>query len=215
MSVIPRSVVCIYDENMTIPFGIEDIGSYLESKNVNALRLSIPRSHHLTEITDLLQQHIETMKINQGITTIRNVSCIVDRRHRDHDVLYIMHLKDDSISLDEPHIMKLNFVVSLRDLDHTVVECYLRYGGGETRFYPEYLTSIMPRFFKRNTQLNYAQNMDKLYDDWYKHGFAVDLNDAMFNKYYKMVTKFEHISVNYNRNIIKQKRDSNRIIGHN
>eukprot|EP01083_Nonionella_stella_P028235 77753_1 len=52
--------------------------------------------------------------------------------------------------------------------------------------------------------------MDKLYQDWYKHGFAVDLDDMVFNKYYKMITHFEHVSVNYNRNIVnaKEKRET-------
>eukprot|EP01084_Bolivina_argentea_P259933 438812_1 len=41
-----------------------------------------------------------------------------------------------------------------------------------------------------------------LYDDIYKHGFAVDLYDPFFNKLYKQLTKYEHISVNYDRNAV-------------
>eukprot|EP01083_Nonionella_stella_P064207 167150_1 len=51
--------------------------------------------------------------------------------------------------------------------------------------------------------------MDKLYEDSYKHGFAVDLNDSMFDKYYKIVTKFDHISVNCNRNVVNNEKEQN------
>eukprot|EP01083_Nonionella_stella_P087292 242768_1 len=197
MCIVPKRVVCVYDPAMTIPFGINDIESYLESKQVKTINMNIRHSEDATSITNLLQEQIGN---------IGNVLCIVDRRRDDCDVLYIIDLNSNSSStlLDELH---QNYVIELELNVSSAIQCHLRYGEGRTRFYPEFLMSIMPRFFARNSQLNAAQNINKLYEDCYKHGFAVDLNDATFDKYYKIITKFDHISVNYNRNVIEEKRD--------
>eukprot|EP01083_Nonionella_stella_P171111 583714_1 len=160
------------------------------------------------EITALVEDQMNAIKVKQGIANISNAFCIVDRRHCDHDVLYIILTNKDSSSLLRELI--LHYVIALQfNVSHTV-RCNLHYGQGCTRFYPEHLITIMPRFFKRNTKWNYAQNIDKLYEDWYKHGFSVDLTDATFNKYYKIITRFDQISVNYNRNVIKYKKKPNK-----
>eukprot|EP01083_Nonionella_stella_P276228 938448_1 len=197
LCIIPKRVVCIYDHDVVIPFAINDIASYLESKRMKAIKIHIRHSEDMMLITALLED------------VLSNVLCIVDRRHDDGDVFYIIHTSSDtSYTLDE---LNQNYIIGWEFNVLCAVQCHLRYKEGRTRFYPEHLTTIMPRFFTRNTQLNYAQNIDKLYEDWYKHGFAVDLNDATFDKYYKIITKFDHISVNYNRDVIEEKRDQNRL----
>eukprot|EP01083_Nonionella_stella_P276229 938454_1 len=205
MCIVPKRVVCVYDPAMIIPFGINDIESYLESKQMKAIKMNIRHSEDTISITALLQD-----KITRQIAKISNVLCIVDRRRDDNrDVLYIIDVSSStSHALDEfnqNYVLELEFQVSL------TVQCHLRYKESRTRFYPEHLTTIMPRFFTRNTKLTYAQQLDRLYEDCYKHGFAVDLNDAIFNKYYKIITKSDHISVNYNRNVIKDNGDQNRL----
>eukprot|EP01084_Bolivina_argentea_P253504 425850_1 len=112
-------------------------------------------------------------------------------------------------SLNKLHELDENYFISLqfRILQKNIVRCHLFYGTNTNcrmRFYPEHLTTIIPKFFLKNCDVNYYQNMQKLFDAKYKHGFATDLNDAVFNKYYKIITKAEHVSVNYNRNVIKQ-----------
>ena len=42
----------------------------------------------------------------------------------------------------------------------------------------------------------------KIYSNRFKHGWTIDLQNVIFNKYYKMITNTTHISNNYNRNII-------------
>eukprot|EP01084_Bolivina_argentea_P096404 173329_1 len=89
--------------------------------------------------------------------------------------------------LNRNNIMSLQFTVA-NDDDNTV-RCHLFYGCNhheKMRFFPEHLTSIVPRFFKRDKKLNYYDYIQKLYDDKYKHGFAVDLNDNNFNQAYKI-----------------------------
>eukprot|EP01084_Bolivina_argentea_P090394 162910_1 len=91
---------------------------------------------------------------------------------------------------------------------NNIIRCHLLYGltnENKMRFFPEYLTTIIPRFFKKDEKLNYYERIEKIYDDKYKHGFGVELNDPIFNKLYKQITKCEHVSVNYNReHVIKQ-----------
>eukprot|EP01083_Nonionella_stella_P149751 476036_1 len=197
--IIPRSVVCIYDERVIMPFDSDDIEFYLESIHIHPLKRTLHRSQDMIQITNALQNEIGAID--------SNVLLIVDKTHLDNDVLYTCHNVSFS-NFDELkhfYVIQMEFDVSY---DHTrVVRCYLHYGNGRsrTRFYPEYFTTIIPRFFNRNPALHYTQIMDSLYEDSYKHGFAVDLTDRALNKYYKMVTNVDHISVNYNRNIVKMK----------
>eukprot|EP01083_Nonionella_stella_P025327 69743_1 len=203
MCVIPNHVICIYDDDIIIPFGIDDIASYLESIHMHPIKVNVSHSKNTAELTALLEYQMNTIKVKRGITN--NVLCIVEKRPYDHDVLYIILTNSDSTDLLWE--LNLNYVIALEFNVLSTIECHLRYGRGRIRFYPEHLITIMPRFFKRNCKIDYAQEMEKLYEDSYKHGFAVDLNDSIFNKYYKIITKFQHISVNYNRNFIKPTRN--------
>eukprot|EP01084_Bolivina_argentea_P286786 492021_1 len=75
---------------------------------------------------------------------------------------------------------------------------------------PEHLTSIIPRLFvkNKNFKMSHYENTKRLYDDSYKHGFAVDLTDPIFNKYYKIATQHEHISCNYSRKLLKDEKEA-------
>ena len=54
------------------------------------------------------------------------------------------------------------------------VSAYLRYGmGDKLRFYPEMLTSIIPRIFKKPRGISEAQYLDKLYAHRFKHNVVV------------------------------------------
>eukprot|EP01083_Nonionella_stella_P218698 784008_1 len=79
--IIPKRVVCVYDPAVVIPFGISDIESYLQSKQINATKMNIHHSEDTVSITNLLQTDI-----TRRIGKISNVLCILDRRpHRRHD----------------------------------------------------------------------------------------------------------------------------------
>eukprot|EP01083_Nonionella_stella_P087227 242578_1 len=202
---IPQRVVSLYDQDVVIPFAIHDIEQYLRSKQMNAIKMRVRHAMDMNEITALLEGNI-----NRRIAKQSSVLCVVQKMFV-FDVVYIMQTKSDSF--DTLQDLFSNHIIALEFNAHasSAVQCHLRYGEGRTRFYPEYLTTILSRFFTRNATLNYAQIIDKLYEDWYKHGFAVDLNDQTFNKYYKIITKYDHVSVNYNRDIIQKKTEQNRL----
>ena len=57
------------------------------------------------------------------------------------------------------------------------------------------LISIIPRLFnKYYLKLNEYNLLKNIYSSNYKHGFGLNLmNDIIFNRYYKIITNFEHI----------------------
>merc|ERR1711933_455751 len=82
------------------------------------------------------------------------------------------------------------------------IRCYLFYGlsahQNKTRFFAEYLTTFIPRLFVKKQSLNSAQRLKKIFADAFKHGFCANLSgDEKFEKYYKVITKYTHISNNY------------------
>eukprot|EP01084_Bolivina_argentea_P238115 400054_1 len=201
ITVIPKNVISVSDKHM-FSYHTEDIDIYLE-----------------TETPTSFEQVCRQLS-NE---TPQQIKIIVDRRQSDQnheDKIYIPShdtLEEVFHELDKNYFMSLLFTVSsanINDYSNTnIVRCHLFYGLGSMqrmRFYPEHLTSILPRFFVKNGKLNYYEAVNKLYNDQYKHGFAVSLNDPIFNRYYKIMTKWTHVSVNYNRNIVNvdEKSDS-------
>ena len=86
------------------------------------------------------------------------------------------------------------------------VRCWLTFGEGQRlRWYPEYAVWIIPHLFVRSTTMTPFKVIQKLYAEEYKHGWRVQLDDKVFNKYYHIITGFEHISNNYNREEVKEK----------
>eukprot|EP01083_Nonionella_stella_P271336 919428_1 len=80
---------------------------------------------------------------------------------------------------------------------------YFSFGfNGMTRFFPQMLVSIMPRFFRRPHHLSEAEYLRKIYSNPFKNGWCVTLEDHFFEKYYKQITTFTHVTVNYNRNVL-------------
>ena len=88
-----------------------------------------------------------------------------------------------------------------------VVKCWLIYGVGQRlRFYPEYAVWIIPNLFVRSTTMTTFKVVAAVYGEHYKHGWRVALDDKEFNRYYHIITGFEHISNNYNRDTIREEK---------
>lgn len=71
----------------------------------------------------------------------------------------------------------------------------------ELIFYPEYLTIFILSLFRKSPNISEKYRIRKLYKSSFKHGWSVDLHEEIFNKYYKSITEYDHMSVNYNPNI--------------
>ena len=86
-----------------------------------------------------------------------------------------------------------------------VVRCWLTFGLDQRlRFYPEHAVWIIPTLFVRSTKMTTYEVVHALYGEDYKHGWRVALDDEVLNKYYHIITGYEHVSNNYNRDEVKE-----------
>ena len=94
------------------------------------------------------------------------------------------------------------------------MHCWIRFGFGQRlRFYPEFVTSLVPSLFVRSSSCSEMEYLRKVYDDRFKHGWAVPLDDPIFNLYYKAIIGEDHISNNYNRRKDVKKHHVDRSLG--
>eukprot|EP01083_Nonionella_stella_P002860 8183_1 len=91
-----------------------------------------------------------------------DILIVVDRRQtkqNNMDKIYIIS-NCDVIVFSELHTQ---YNISLHfDIINPIVRCYLYYGVHPTnkmRFFPEFLTSIIPRFFRKDEKLNGYERM--------------------------------------------------------
>ena len=64
------------------------------------------------------------------------------------------------------------------------------------------LSSFIPKLFIKPLDVKQYKLLQQIYDHSFKHGWSVDVNENIFDMYYKIITGYHHISNNYNRNII-------------
>eukprot|EP01084_Bolivina_argentea_P202297 345678_1 len=129
---------------------------------------------------------------------------IIDRRMAHYDMLYIL------LSVKQPNFDELyrnNFVSFSyqirRENAWNVVSAHLRYGVGfKLRFYPEMLISFIPRLFRMPKNTSMADYLKRMHSNQFKHNWCVNLNDIVFNHYFKMFCGLTHVSVNYNRIVL-------------
>ena len=84
--------------------------------------------------------------------------------------------------------------------DDEATRCYLNFGVRQrVRFYPEFITSFLPRLFVASSDMNRMRFLEKLYSDNFKKGWTLDLSDSDFNQIYKAITGYNHETNNYRR----------------
>eukprot|EP01083_Nonionella_stella_P199589 731769_1 len=216
--VIPKRIISICNEKNIYPDGMRDIYNYLMiEKNVSQEEVYmdvICFANNETDPTRISKQMTDLFArayrddSDRKKTKQNDILIVVDRRQnmqKNKDKIYIISNCDVRIfsELHAQYNISLHF-----DIAEDITRCYLYYGlhpKHKMRFFPELLTSIVPRFFKKDEKLNGYQRVRLLFDDKYKHGFALQLSDATFEKYYKCITQYTHVSVNYDRNVIQQK----------
>eukprot|EP01084_Bolivina_argentea_P063154 115351_1 len=195
--IITESVECVYDEKIKLHYSVNNIDEYLKKKEVFDYQRN-------TIKPDEMMQHLYTSNYVKQ-QNINKLILIVDRRHIEcnDDIVYIIASTPtcNFIELNTNYFIGFDFHI---DFINDTVVTYLCYGIDEKlRFYPNMLTSLLPRFFKQQ----HAQMVDTIYSHKYKNGWSVDLTDTKFNNMYKIITSVTHISVNYNRTEIDD--DSN------
>eukprot|EP01083_Nonionella_stella_P173387 597880_1 len=136
---------------------------------------------------------------------------IVDRRrsmNRTHyDSMYIFPYQDNDrfSELKSNYFVCFQFKIMRNKSNHgrNKVMTYFSFGlNGITRFFPQMLVSIMPRFFRKPHHLSEAEYLRKLYHNAFKNGWCVTLEDHIFECNYKRITTFTHTAVNYDRTVL-------------
>eukprot|EP01083_Nonionella_stella_P012558 35622_1 len=214
--VIPNRIVSVCNEKNVFPDAMGDINHYLTiEKNVNPCDVLCFTNDNsdANSISNQLNNSFACVQDDDSYRKQNDMLIVVDRRQskqNNMDKIYIISNCDVAIfsELHAQYNISLHF-----DISNPVVRCYLYYGVHpmhKMRFFPEFLTSIIPRFFRKDEKLNGYERMQSLFDDKYKHGFAVHLSDPTFDEYYKYITGHTHVSVNYDRSVIQDESKSSK-----
>ena len=190
--VIPRALRWLYDSHIKLTgeevFG--DTAKYLVSKGERA---------QPTDIKTLKEQFGRILTEKPSSTIV----VLVDRRLPD-DANVFMFACDDFCAFPElrdNHFLGMDFAVS-RDAS---VRAWLTLGDQQRlRFFPEQIVSVVPRLFAKQNDSSQFLFLQRVYGDALKHGMSTDLSDAVFEIYYKRITGYDHIAVNYQRRSLKE-----------
>eukprot|EP01083_Nonionella_stella_P293555 998368_1 len=200
--VIPSAVSSVYDPNIAFKYGINEVDKYLIDQKSYGFVVLRFKPDQPRDILKEIQYQIDIKDIEFVDAT--SMSLIIDRRMAHYDSMYIL------LSAKQPDFYELysnNFVSFSykirRENAWNVVSAHLRYGiGFKLRFYPEMLISFIPRLFRMPKNTSMADYLKRMHSNQFKHNWCVNLNDIVFNHYFKMFCGLTHVSVNYNRIVL-------------
>eukprot|EP01083_Nonionella_stella_P099628 280123_1 len=208
--VIPQAVSCVYDEHTPFNYNIGAMEHYLYDKQITdfyKIRLKSNRMKDPPHIAKKIEANYNFEDVTANHTS--KLMIIIDRRNSkrtQYDSMYIFPYQTNERFSE----LKSNYFICFHSkivrnigVAGNKVVTHFSFGlNGMTRFFPQMLVSIMPRFFRKPQQLSEAEYLHKIYENAFKNGWCVVLEDRTFNKYYKMMTTFTLVTVNYNRHIL-------------
>ena len=203
--VIPRRVVALYDHDVIYKYSIDDIDEWLSKNRFHVLyrktTLNIDDDGRAMDIDQQFQEQCARMATSNPSSKL--LVFLIDRRQFEIiTVIFECWDIDDVFDLTTNHFIGMHFSLCHRTTPvngKPVVKSWLHYGNSQRlRFWPEQMTWFIPRLFLKTRSRGY-EFVSRLYGNDYKHGFCVDLNDPIFARYYKMITGWEHHTVNYRR----------------
>eukprot|EP01083_Nonionella_stella_P286785 976124_1 len=209
--VVLQSVSCVYDEDMALDDNIGSMDSYLIDAAIDfyKIRFGSHATKNPIDVAKQIEKHYNAVDIASNVTSALMV--VVDRRashQTNYDSMYIFACPDNQRNnlsqLQTNYFVAFDFkIIRNVNINENRTIVYFRFGmNGITRFFPELLVSVMPRLFRKPHQLSIAEYLYMLYDNTFRNGWCVTLEDDLFDKYYKMITGVTHVSVNYNRFIL-------------
>ena len=206
LCIVPDSVVSLYDHTVYLHVDIPPMTQHLEIsqflKQKGVFRFE-GRSIDATKfIADDIGKIIQEMYGNVRTDDAPNIIILVDRRQskRSGEQQIVMfecanwnrYLFEE---LRSNHLIGFDFEVS-----SDVVRAYLNYGMRQrTRFYPEFMVSVVPKLFVSPSDMTDYDFVKKLYSAEYKRRWNVNLHDKHFNAIYKAITGYDHETNNYFR----------------
>ena len=202
--VIPEKVVSLYDHEASYQYSLGNVVQWLKKKSMKLLGRKVLKNEQRNKfkLAKVIEKHYA--KLTDGNSKMMVI--LIDRRlisKKQCEVFWVFICQniDEVGELQNDHFISMLFMSQppSDEADQRVVRTWLHYGYEQRlRFWPEQLIWFIPRLFVSATRGRY-QFAKKLFDAQYKHGFCVNLDDNIFNRYYKMLTSWTHQSVNYRR----------------
>eukprot|EP01083_Nonionella_stella_P126615 383324_1 len=148
--IIPSAVSSVYDPSIAFKCSINEIDQYLVDKKEHGFivfKFKRDETHDVATIFKEIQHHTNVMDIE--LVDASHMLLIIDRRKAHYDLMYVL------LRAKQPNFYELsrNYFVSFsytirRENKWNVVSAHLHYGiGYKMQFYPELLTSFIPRLF--------------------------------------------------------------------
>ena len=206
--VIPDAIRSRYDTDDVRSKTISNLNDFLHSVSPFKSRITRrirPNISNVPKLAEIIMKMVKSVKEECD----GNLAVVFDRQHLKQDgshAIWVFECSDfsDLDRVDKNHCLSFDFQVS-GVKTNAFVRCWLTFGIGQRlRWYPEYAVWIIPFLFVRSTTMTTHKVVEGLYSEEYKHGWRVGLDDKVFNKYYHIITGYEHVSNNYNRNEVKQ-----------
>eukprot|EP01083_Nonionella_stella_P052164 138491_1 len=204
--IIPSAVSSVYDPRIAFKCSINEIDQYLVDKKEHGFivfKFKRDETHDVATIFKEIQHHTNVMDIE--LVDASHMLLIIDRRKAHYDLMYVL------LRAKQPNFYELsrNYFVSFsytirRENKWNVVSAHLHYGiGYKMRFYPELLTSFIPRLFRTPEDVLMVDYLKMIHSNGFKHNWCVNLTDIVFDHYFKMFSGVTHVSVNYNRIVLQ------------
>ena len=209
--VVPEAVTSIYDMNIEHQSSIKQLEVYLKFISPSKPHVCLQFESNINDVDAMTQ-------------TLWKITSFILEMHSDGDLVFVFDRKS---AVKTVTIFECNEYAKLSDLyqnyfigfDFKVqwnrqdvclsrecprrVRCWTAFGNNQRiRFYPESLLWIVPRLFSRSERMTVSEMMKRLYGAEYKWGWRVSLDDPTFDRFYHIITKYEHVTNNYNRNEI-------------
>ena len=209
--VMPQSVVSLYDHKVEHAPSIEDVAGFLKARCLRSLE-GDPLAMNTTDLKEIKKSILDTQVDFTKNECTKHVIILVDRRshskkmrkksQRQFVSIYIFR---DSVfiqlaELRRNHLLEIQYEAFQLESDETsIIRSYLHFGNNQCiRFWPEQLVWFIPRLFLIDQDEAHV-HLKRIYSDEYRHGFRLKLDDPVFDKYYKILTRWDHVSVNYYR----------------
>ena len=199
---IPKKVVSLYDDEVEYEHSVDEIEEWMTAKTMDIIQCIKYKDTKL-DIVDIVQRIKESMK-SMNLRDLEFLVLLFDRRNlaMTEDITFFVfqcQTIEDVVDLTKNHFIGMHFNMSWHRDNSKWSKCWLHYGNGQRlRFWAEQLVWFIPRLFVKGKQSGY-QFAKRLYSDDFKHGFCLNLNDPIFDKYYHILTGYEHRTVNYRR----------------
>ena len=197
--IIPKSIISLYDP--TVELGVEESlkssVQYLSEAAPFSVQVRLDKSMTAKDIAQVLESSCPAYSESSKLW--RNTVIIMDRKKDIGNTVCTIYFGIEEKKRNNLWIQHC-FGFEFESTTGTVIKSWLRFGATKRiRFYPEYITSILPVLFAFPSEMSPKEYLMNIYRDQFKHGWTLHLEDATFNMYYKAITGDDHISKNYHR----------------